>query len=63
MIALRVGFASRFAPRVGFEPTTNRLTVDRSTTELPRNVVLKEQKHHTKKSHSCNHIVIEFLHE
>ncbi len=26
------------APRVGFEPTTNRLTVDRSTTELPRNV-------------------------
>ncbi len=23
-------------PRVGFEPTTNRLTVDRSTTELPR---------------------------
>ena len=25
------------APRVGFEPTTNRLTVDRSTTELPRN--------------------------
>ena len=25
------------APRVGFEPTTNRLTADRSTTELPRN--------------------------
>ncbi len=24
-------------PRVGFEPTTNRLTADRSTTELPRN--------------------------
>ena len=24
------------APRVGFEPTTNRLTADRSTTELPR---------------------------
>jgi hypothetical protein len=23
-------------PRVGFEPTTNRLTADRSTTELPR---------------------------
>ena len=25
------------APRVGFEPTTNRLTADRSTTELPWN--------------------------
>ena len=28
----------RMAPRVGFEPTTNRLTVDCSTTELPRNI-------------------------
>ncbi len=27
------------APRVGFEPTTNRLTVDCSTTELPGNMV------------------------
>ena len=26
------------APEVGFEPTTNRLTADRSTTELLRNV-------------------------
>ena len=25
------------APRVGFEPTANRLTADCSTTELPRN--------------------------
>lgn len=25
------------APRTGFEPVTNRLTVDRSTAELPRN--------------------------
>jgi hypothetical protein len=25
---------SRMAPEVGFEPTTNRLTADRSTTEL-----------------------------
>jgi hypothetical protein len=25
------------APEVGFEPTTNRLTADRSTTELLRN--------------------------
>jgi hypothetical protein len=27
------------APEVGFEPTTNRLTADRSTTELLRNGV------------------------
>ncbi len=27
----------RMAPRVGFEPTTNRLTAGCSTTELPRN--------------------------
>src|SRR5688500_18933132 len=27
------------APGVGLEPTTNRLTADRSTTELPRNLV------------------------
>ncbi len=26
-----------YAPRAGFEPATNRLTVDRSTAELPRN--------------------------
>ena len=26
----------RITPRVGFEPTTNRLTADRSTAELPR---------------------------
>jgi hypothetical protein len=30
---------SELAPRVGFEPTTIRLTVERSTTELPRNTV------------------------
>ncbi len=28
---------ARMAPEVGFEPTTNRLTADRSTTELLRN--------------------------
>ena len=28
-------------PRAGFEPATNRLTVDRSTAELPRNVTLR----------------------
>src|SRR5436189_1708034 len=27
-------FTNRLAPAVGFEPTTNRLTADRSTTEL-----------------------------
>ena len=26
------------APQVGFEPTTDRLTADCSTTELPRNI-------------------------
>src|SRR4029078_7322662 len=30
-------YRSDLAPRVGFEPTTIRLTVGRSTTELPRN--------------------------
>lgn len=30
---------SNESPRVGFEPTTNRLTADRSTAELPRKVV------------------------
>jgi hypothetical protein len=27
-------FVAKMAPAVGFEPTTNRLTADRSTTEL-----------------------------
>ncbi len=31
--------AKNFAPGVGIEPTTNRLTGDRSTAELPRNFV------------------------
>jgi hypothetical protein len=31
--------SSEMAPEVGFEPTTNRLTADRSTTELLRSVV------------------------
>ncbi len=30
--------AARMAPEVGFEPTTNRLTADRSTTELLRSI-------------------------
>ncbi|VXA91112.1 hypothetical protein BREVUG8_10238 [Brevundimonas sp. G8] len=33
------GLYSRVAPRVGFEPTTSRLTVGCSTTELPRNML------------------------
>ena len=32
----------KMAPEVGFEPTTNRLTADRSTTELLRSVVGKD---------------------
>ena len=30
----RIDFHVEMAPAVGFEPTTNRLTADRSTTEL-----------------------------
>jgi hypothetical protein len=30
-------FKENKSPQVGFEPTTNRLTVDRSATELLRN--------------------------
>ena len=33
------GGQKKVAPEVGFEPTTNRLTADRSTTELLRSVV------------------------
>jgi hypothetical protein len=35
------------APEVGFEPTTNRLTADRSTTELLRSVVGKDSSRDT----------------
>jgi hypothetical protein len=34
----------RLAPAVGFEPTTNRLTADRSTTEL-RWIALADEEH------------------
>ena len=34
----------RLAPEVGFEPTTNRLTADRSTTELLRTLHRNEAK-------------------
>jgi hypothetical protein len=30
-----------YAPGVGIEPTTNRLTGDRSTAELPRNMLIQ----------------------
>ena len=33
--------AGKMAPAVGFEPTTNRLTADRSTTELLRKIAGK----------------------
>ncbi len=32
-----VPFAPLISPQIGFEPMTNRLTVERSTTELLRN--------------------------
>ena len=35
-----VGYHSQQAPQVGLEPTTFRLTAERSTTELLRNMVL-----------------------
>jgi hypothetical protein len=34
----------KVAPEVGFEPTTNRLTADRSTTELLRNLAVGGQR-------------------
>jgi hypothetical protein len=33
---MELGTVKKLAPEVGFEPTTNRLTADRSTTELLR---------------------------
>ena len=30
-------------PQVGFEPTTNRLTADRSTTELLRKLIIAKR--------------------
>ena len=37
-----MGFVKRnLAPGVGIEPTTNRLTGDRSTAELPRNIFIR----------------------
>jgi hypothetical protein len=40
------------SPQVGFEPTTNRLTVDRSATELLRNlqIIKLNQKPNFQKS-------------
>ena len=37
------------APEVGFEPTTNRLTADRSTTELLRNIAVHSENPFTHK--------------
>ena len=39
---VQVKSPQKMAPEVGFEPTTNRLTADRSTTELLRSVVGEE---------------------
>jgi hypothetical protein len=35
----------KIAPRVGFEPTTDRLTADCSATELPRKVLIIKSVH------------------
>ena len=40
----RTGKSLNLAPEVGFEPTTNRLTADRSTTEL-RWIALGDAEH------------------
>ena len=40
----RHGVGKSMAPRVGFEPTTDRLTVDCSTAELPRNIPPKRTR-------------------
>ena len=37
MLLRPLGQLSKLAPQVGFEPTTDRLTADSSTTELLRN--------------------------
>ncbi len=39
-MTLRKRVITFIAPRVGIEPTTKRLTVACSTTELPRNICL-----------------------
>ena len=57
-------FVSSFmAPWVGIEPTTNRLTGDRSTAELPRNNILsnKEYSYCIKKLACCNIILWNYL--
>ena len=47
----RIRKAFLFAPRAGFEPATNRLTADRSTTELPRNMSINRHKMDAKITH------------
>ena len=49
----RIRKAFLFAPRAGFEPATNRLTADRSTTELPRNMSINRHKMDAKITHDC----------
>ena len=46
-VTLQVYFLS---PQIGFEPMTNRLTVERSTTELLRNIFLLYQSSRSAKS-------------
>ena len=49
---------SNKSPRVGFEPTTNRLTADRSTAELPRKGVGDSVSHTLKDLCSLNRFSI-----
>jgi hypothetical protein len=43
------------APAVGFEPTTNRLTADRSTTEL--RWIVGEAQNVAHEARSCKHVL------
>ena len=40
-VALPLSYEPKMAPRVGFEPTTPRLTAECSTVELSRNILNK----------------------
>ena len=44
---------SLLAPRVGFEPTTTRLTAEGSAVELPRNPRLRANRDYRRNNQSC----------
>lgn len=47
------------SPQVGFEPTTNRLTADRSTTELLRNNIKSSISYTFKEFYSLNRSIMQ----